>query len=81
MRPPERERHPQPLLPQTRNNMNGKGSRPRNNYSKKYRDNYDAIFKKQPSKDSKAPVPQKDGNKKISTKALGDLGFKMYGIR
>lgn len=26
--------------------MNGKGSRPRNNFSKKFRDNYDDIFKK-----------------------------------
>ena len=45
----------------------GKGSRPRNNYSKQYRDNWDSIFGKKP--------------KKISTKALGDLGFSMYGIR
>jgi len=40
--------------------MNGKGSRPRNNFSKKYRDNYDAIFKKKSDTKTKdEPVPQK----------------------
>lgn len=31
---------------------NGKGSRPRNNFSQKFRDNYDSIFKKKPSRGS-----------------------------
>lgn len=39
--------------------MNGKGSRPRNNFSQKFRDNYDSIFKK-PSKGSKNKLPPKD---------------------
>jgi hypothetical protein len=30
--------------------MNGKGSRPRNNFSEKFRDNYDSIFKKKVNK-------------------------------
>lgn len=32
--------------------MNGKGSRPRNNFSKKFRDNYDNIFGKKINKDA-----------------------------
>jgi hypothetical protein len=31
----------------------GKGCRPRNNYSKKFRDNYDAIFKKKATNEPK----------------------------
>jgi hypothetical protein len=37
----------------------GKGCRPRNNYSKMFRDNYDAIFSKKPLKSSKKALPLK----------------------
>jgi len=33
----------------------GKGSRPRNNFSKSFRNNYDAIFKKTKKKDPEKP--------------------------
>lgn len=49
--------------------MNGKGSRPRNNFSKKFRDNYDDIFsRKEKSKTSTRPENVFKKTKKIDTK-------------
>lgn len=47
--------------------------------SKAYRDNWLRIFKKKSRRTSNR---KSDANpKKISQKALGDLAFKMYGIK
>lgn len=47
----------------------GKGSRPRNNFSKKFRDNYDAIYsRKEKPKSSTHPKNVSKKPKKIDTK-------------
>lgn len=48
---------------------NGKGSRPRNNFSKKFRDNYDAIFsRKETAKSSTHRKNVSTKRRKIDTK-------------
>lgn len=60
----------------------GKGSAPRSCFSREFRDNYDTIFsrKEKPQLSTRSKNMSKKP-KKITTKALSDLGFSMYGIR
>lgn len=60
----------------------GKGSAPRSCFSREFRDNYDTIFsckEKQELSIRRKNVSKKPN--KITTKALSNLGFSMYGIR
>lgn len=60
----------------------GKGDSPRSCFSREYRENWDGIFScKEKSKASTRIKNVSKKPKKITTKALSDLGFSMYGIR
>jgi hypothetical protein len=58
--------------------MSGKGSTPRNNFSKKFRDNYDDIFKK-PSKGSITDILLKERKQLDALAGMGMERYKLVG--